>query len=198
MPPGQLGLGAFFYKLLTWLPDRLVLVCPSHVDSSNFVFVLVHEWFYFFLYHKFLVPMPYYAIYCMYVHSHLTCTYYGRVKPRICESHRERKYSKVGCLLVSHSIILAHHVLLLSCTTVRAACEHVYTRYQGLIKLHPGLHSVFYFAETPRGGGMHCTLEVFFLNSARPPCISFCLGLSGDDLGERAEMGGGMRGRLVF
>lgn len=45
-------------------------------------------------------------------------------------------------------------------------------------------------AETPRGGGMHCTLEVF-LNSARPPCnFFFVWGLSGDDLGERAEMGG--------
>lgn len=29
-----------------------------------------------------------------------------------------------------------------------------------------------FFAETPRGGGMHYTLEVF-LNSARPPCILF-------------------------
>lgn len=38
---------------------------------------------------------------------------------------------------------------------------------------------------------MHCTLEVFLI-SARPPALHFfCLGVSGDDLGERAEMGEG-------
>lgn len=47
-----------------------------------------------------------------------------------------------------------------------------------------------FFAETPRGGG-HALYPWGFLNSARPPCILFFLwGLSGDDLGERAEMGG--------
>lgn len=44
---------------------------------------------------------------------------------------------------------------------------------------------------------MHCTLEVFFKFCSPALHFIFCLGLSGDDLGERAERGGGER-RLVF
>lgn len=54
----------------------------------------------------------------------------------------------------------------------------------------------FFFAETPRGGSMHCTLEVFFKFCSPALHFIFVWGLSGDDLGERAEMGG--RRRLVF
>lgn len=37
---------------------------------------------------------------------------------------------------------------------------------------------------------MHCTLEVFFKFCSPALHFIFCLGVSGDDLGERAEMGG--------
>lgn len=45
-------------------------------------------------------------------------------------------------------------------------------------------------AETPRGGGMHCTLEVF-LNSARPPCNFFLFGAFREMIWAREPKWGG-------
>lgn len=128
------------------------------------------------------------------VHSHLTCTYYGRVKPRICESHRERERERrlfVGFPFNNPCASRSSSSLVCDCArSVRAAAAACKLRVSVrmsmcilgtriLLNYTLGYIPGVFFLRRPRVEEACIVPLRFFLNSARPPCIFFLFGSFG-------------------